>query len=121
MPSQPESGRRRRYTAEFKSQVVSACLEPGVSVAAIALAHQLNANLLRRWIKGRGDRTSAPAVARQKEAPAPGRSTTLVPIAVSASSNEIHIVAQRGSTSVRITWPVSQADMCARWLRAFLR
>ncbi|WP_408320336.1 transposase [Paraburkholderia sp. RL17-347-BIC-D] len=44
------SGRRkrRRYTNEFKAEVVAACQGPGVSVAAIALMHKLNANLLRR-------------------------------------------------------------------------
>ena len=43
-------GRRRgRYSDEFKRQVIAACLEPGVSTAAIALANGLNANLARRW------------------------------------------------------------------------
>ena len=46
----PQAGRRRgRYSDEFKRQVIAACLEPGVSTAAIALANGLNANLARRW------------------------------------------------------------------------
>ncbi|WP_193789185.1 transposase, partial [Paraburkholderia atlantica] len=43
--------RRRRYSVEFKAQVVAACRRPGVSLAAIALDHWLNANLLRRWVE----------------------------------------------------------------------
>ena len=43
--------RRRRYSVEFKAQVVAACEGPGVSLAAIALHHKLNANLLRRWVE----------------------------------------------------------------------
>jgi len=45
-------GRRRlrRYSREFKAQLVAACQGPGVSIAAIALHHKLNANRLRRWI-----------------------------------------------------------------------
>lgn len=43
-----EERRRRRHTEEFKRQVIEACLEPGVSVAAIALANVLDANYLRR-------------------------------------------------------------------------
>ncbi|MFM0166771.1 transposase [Paraburkholderia sediminicola] len=43
--------RRRRYSVEFKAQVVAACQGPGVSLAAIALHHKLNANLLRRWVE----------------------------------------------------------------------
>ncbi|MBV8646306.1 transposase, partial [Paludibacterium sp.] len=36
----PEAGRRRRrYSAEFKSDIVAACLQPGVSTTAIALAN----------------------------------------------------------------------------------
>lgn len=41
---------RRRYTNEFKADAVSACLQPGVSIASVALSRGLNANLLRRWI-----------------------------------------------------------------------
>ena len=45
------AGRRRgRYSDEFKRKVIAACLEPGVSTAAVALANGLNANLLRRWV-----------------------------------------------------------------------
>jgi transposase len=42
--------RRRQYSAEFKAEVVATCQRPGVSIAAIALMHQVNANLLRRWV-----------------------------------------------------------------------
>jgi transposase-like protein len=47
------SGRhnRQRYTSEFKAEVAAACQGPGASVAAIALMHRLNANLLQRWLE----------------------------------------------------------------------
>ncbi|WP_353885777.1 transposase, partial [uncultured Microbacterium sp.] len=45
--------RRRRHSDEFKAKVVAACRQPGVSIASVALAHELNANLLRRWIHER--------------------------------------------------------------------
>lgn len=41
---------RRTYTLQYKLDVVRECGEPGVSVAAIAMAHRVNANLVRRWI-----------------------------------------------------------------------
>src|SRR5690606_36389310 len=46
------SGRRRRRTFDpaFTAELVAACQYPGVSVAAIALEHGLNANLLRGWV-----------------------------------------------------------------------
>ena len=45
-----KSNGRRVYHAAAKRELVRRCLEPGVSVAGIALAHGLNANLLRKWI-----------------------------------------------------------------------
>lgn len=49
----PKAGRRHaRYSDDFKRKVVAACLEPGVSKAAIALANGLNANMLRRLVTG---------------------------------------------------------------------
>ncbi len=41
---------RSVYDREAKRELVRRCLQPGVSLAATALAHGLNANLLRRWV-----------------------------------------------------------------------
>ena len=41
---------RHVYRKEGKAVLVAACAERGASVAAIALAHGVNANLLRKWI-----------------------------------------------------------------------
>jgi len=41
---------RRRFDAQAKRALIEACLQPGVSVAGLALAHGVNANLLRKWI-----------------------------------------------------------------------
>jgi len=38
---------RRRHSAEFKAEAIKACLQPGVSTAAVALHYRLNANMLR--------------------------------------------------------------------------
>ena len=42
-----------RHSAEFKTRVVLACDRPGASIAAIALANGVNANLVHRWRKER--------------------------------------------------------------------
>ena len=42
---------KRRYDRQSKRRLVEACLQPGVSVAGLALKAGVNANLLRRWIK----------------------------------------------------------------------
>ena len=40
---------RQRYSREFKRQIVEASLTPGASIAAVAQAHSINANLLHKW------------------------------------------------------------------------
>jgi transposase len=44
------SNGRCLYDQEAKRELVEACLQPGVSVARVALEHGINANLLRKWI-----------------------------------------------------------------------
>lgn len=44
-------GRYQRCSLEEKARIVARCAEPGASVAAVALAHGVNANLLRKWIE----------------------------------------------------------------------
>lgn len=46
-----DSAGRSWYTAQFKRDIVARCLQPGASVAGIAVAHGLNPNLVRKWIE----------------------------------------------------------------------
>ena len=50
---------KRRFDPVEKERLIDACLEPGVSVAGLALAHGINANQLRKWVKLRQDRKAA--------------------------------------------------------------
>jgi transposase len=118
--------RRRRHSDEFKARVVAACRKPGVSIAGVALDHRLNANLLRRWVVV-AERTeapapiTAPAVTTAKAMPA---NTTFVPVRVqpaAVTAPEIMIELRRGSTVVKVSWPVAAAAGCAAWLRELLR
>jgi transposase len=49
---------RRRFDPISKAHLVDACLQPGVSVARLALEYGVNANLLRKWVKQRKDQTA---------------------------------------------------------------
>ena len=40
---------RRQHEKSFKAELVEQCLAPGASVAAVALAGGINANLLFKW------------------------------------------------------------------------
>jgi transposase-like protein len=124
-----EGGRkRRRHSAEFKAQVVAASRQPGVSMAAVALAHGLNANLLRRWVV---EAPHSPKRALPAAAPT-APSTTALPAFVAlplptpspalpvAPADPIRIELARGDTTIRVQWPLSAAVQCAAWLRELL-
>lgn len=121
----PRRQGRRRHADEFKRQVIAACLQPGISIAAVALANGLNANLLRRWVKDYRDAQDVEVGAKIADQTAALRSPTLVPITVSAPevepAGEIKIAIHRDQALVEVTWPVSQAAICAQWLREILR
>jgi transposase len=46
-----DDGRRRYYDRRAKQALVEACLQPGASLAGLALKAGVNANLLRRWVR----------------------------------------------------------------------
>lgn len=68
---------RRVYSPRHKRAIVEQCLQPGVSVAGIALAHGINANLVRKWIVKQ--QRTAPAAKPSSPVPA-----ALLPVAVQA-------------------------------------
>jgi len=53
------SNGRRYYGGAGKARLVEACLEPGISVARLALEHGVNANQLRKWVSKYQERQSA--------------------------------------------------------------
>ena len=67
-----EAGRRRRFSEEFKRQVVEETLAGDASVASIALRHRLNANLVFTW-----RRQYLRALA-----PSPAKSVKLLPVMI---------------------------------------
>ena len=122
-----EGGRRRRqHSAEFKAKVVAACRQPGISMAAVALAHGLNANLLRRWVveAERSPQTRLPESSARQTAAVPGFIALPLPRPSPASSvapaDPIRIELTRGDTAIRVQWPLSAAAQCAAWLRELL-
>jgi len=54
---------KRWFDPVEKERLIDACLEPGVSVAGLALAHGINANQLRKWVKLRQDREATETAA----------------------------------------------------------
>ena len=114
--------RRRRYSAEFKAQAVNACMLPGISIAAVALHHRLNANLLRRWVSDQEELAVADQ-ARQAMTVSPPEfiPLQLPPPASAPAVQDIVIEVRRGAALVTVRWPGSASADCASWLQGWLR
>ena len=124
IPNQISDGRRRRRThsAEFKAKVIAACRQTGVSIAAVAMANGVNANLARRWVvaaeQGATEGERSVAVARGVD-PAP----VFVPVQLPCTppTPDIRIELRRGATAITVHWPSAEAAQCAAWMRELLR
>lgn len=115
--------RRRRHSVFFKAEAVGACQQPGASVAAVALARGLNANLLHRWVQ-EAERGDAPIAIRSAgPSAAAGETCGFVPVALSSSSAEsqIQIELREGAKRLSLRWPASQARECALLLQALMK
>ena len=64
---------RRQHDRAFKADLVAQCLVPGASVAAVALAGGINANLLFKWRRGH---------LRSQQLNRPASSAVLVPVQI---------------------------------------
>ena len=110
---------RRTHSAAFKAQVVAACSVPGVSTAAVALAHGINDNLARRWVQAAAQHTSGALTVPVKPAVA-----AFVPVQLPAPGQpalDIRIELRRGATAISVSWPCTASAACAAWMRELLK
>jgi transposase len=107
----------------FKAEAVSACMQEGVSIASVALARGLNANLLRSWVR-QAERRNAP-IAIQRAAPAVMEETAPSFVSVPLPPNDleapIRIEVRRKGRRISIEWPATAAGACAVLLKELLR
>ena len=122
--------RRRRHSMAFKAAVIAECRRPGVSIAAVALRHRLNANLLRRWVVMANDdeRAQGAVVPEARTVESSPRSELegpqFVPVSVVhpvVKDPQLQIDIRRGALDIRVSWPVSAAAQCGAWLREVLK
>jgi len=94
------------HSDEFKADAVAAASHPGVSMASVALAWGINANLLRRWVR-EADMPAARAVTKVAAV-----AQTFLPVQLpepAAAAGEIRIEVRRGATTVTVAWPMAAA------------
>jgi transposase len=129
------SAPRRRHDAQIKAKVLAACNEPGASIAAVALAHGLNANLVRKWRHGRGLKRTGIAVsssvlpAAPVVSPAPAAAPPLLmaearflpiemsePVAASTTGSAGRVdTTARGEATIDIELRRGLASLAVRW------
>jgi len=105
---------RRSYPNSFKFQVIQECAQPGASIASIALSHNLNANLVHKWIRLQAHKSTAlqPAFIPLPVPPAGEKSH---------STSNICVEIQHPRGTVKVNWPTENASACATFLRDLLR
>jgi transposase len=121
----PNRSNRRVHTPEFKAQVIGDCQQPGASVAAVAIGHGLNPNVVRKWLAGQNLKRMGTA----KPANAPHTvPLQFVPIELAksehlvakfpASQPDIRIELEHGGLRLKLQCAAGSAPAYASLLRA---
>jgi transposase len=120
--------KRRRYSGELKAQVLTECEAPGVSVAKVAMAHGINANIVHGWRQTQREaRQRSVAQSHQRTH---DEQTQFVPVTMShatpqalagAESRVIEVELHRGALTMKLTWPATASLELAAWTRELLR
>ena len=139
--------KRRQYSAQLKSQVVGECEVPGASVARVAMAHGINANVVHSWrqiarttLRSTGTALLPtttptpthfvplvlPSVVKPPQHSVPPSSAALAPAPASASAcatltpHHIEVELHRGTTTLKLLWPATATAQLSAWTREVL-
>ncbi|RML77797.1 hypothetical protein ALQ90_200018 [Pseudomonas savastanoi pv. savastanoi] len=106
---------RRSYSKSFKAQIIAECAQPDTSIANVALTHNLNANLVHKWIRVHAQKnlTLQTAFIPVKTSP-PAPMHQALPATIL-----IEVPHSKGVVVVR--WPAENAAACSAFLRDLLR
>ena len=120
----PNRSHRRVHTSEFKAKVLAECQQPGASVAAVAITHSLNPNVVRKWLAGQ----KLKRMAAQMPLPAQRAPLQFVPVELTkaghhladipAAPPNIRIELERGGLRLKLQCAASAAPGYAALLRA---
>lgn len=106
---------RRSYSKSFKAQVIAECAQPDTSIANVALTHNLNANLVHKWIRVHVQKNLTPQTAF-----IPVKTSPPVPTH-QALPVTIRIEVPHSKGLVVVSWPAEYAAACSAFLRDLLR
>lgn len=120
----PKTLIRRKHSPEFKAQVLAACRQPGASIAAIALAHGLNSNVVHKWLAGIGMKRFGQSLRTEGEA-APVAPLQFLPLGLAANamnrssdSQDIRLDLDLGALQIKLHCARAAATSMAALLHA---
>ena len=115
---------KRTYSADTKVELLTACKAPGASIAAIANAHGMNANVLHRWLKEsfKSDACSDSTALDMSDRKVPAFvAIGLPPQTAEPVEREIKVEVRKGGMVMTVTWPMSAAGDFASWSASVLK
>lgn len=127
--------RRRTYTAQFKTDLVAQCMDPAVSLAAVAIEHDLNPNVLRRWVMeherlGLHDADAQCDGDPTVVAPTPANWLPFVPVQTVVTEQlsarppqpeaRIPLTLSGRGLTLTLDWPMAEHQALAQWARLVL-
>ena len=108
---------RRRYSREFKAQVIGECDVRGASVARVAISHGINTNIVHGWRKLAREGSAATMAAPREFGPIALEAAHVPP----AVERGIEVELRRGAVTMKVIWPPSATADFAAWTRELLR
>lgn len=100
-----KSNGRSIYHREAKRELVRRCLQPGVSLAGIAVAHGINPNLLRKWVQRQTGRPRlairAPKLLAVTALPSAASEVVARPVAAALGDWQLELVVTGGTIRIR--------------------
>lgn len=116
----PES-KRRNYSKSFKQQLVEQALRPGSSVPAIAGTHNVNPELLRRWVRLHRQQESGFVPVKQTNPSALENKSLELESPNKCHPKQAHIQIERGNLRIQAKLDGAQANQIGLILREILQ
>jgi transposase len=111
---------RANYAADFKAQIVAQASAPGVSVAKVAQRHQLNTNMVFRWMReAEGFRSPSARPKLVEIVPVPSAvEATALPVPVTPAAPPME---SRPSALVEVVFPAAVVRIQGEASQSLLR
>ena len=111
---------RKRYSLDFKRELIKASNESGQSIAKVAQHHGINPNLLHKWRRQFRAKETASKSGEVRSRSAGNDFVRLTPAAL-PSGTDSETVRIELPGGIVVHWPLSRMSESVDWLKAFVR